>query len=113
MNMEIIMTILQVLVYVVLGGLAFYYNKNAKLQKSVTELINTAESMYTDTTKAGGKRFEWVVDSLYNLLPAALRTIVPRSWIESLVQKVFDEMKDFAQKNLDAAMNKVLSDTEE
>jgi len=110
MDINTILAILQVILYVLLGGLAFYFNQNAKLQKKATELINTAEGMYIDTTKAGGKRFEWVVDSLYSLVPAVLKSFIPRSWIEVLVQTVFDEMKDFAQKNLDEAVKKICND---
>lgn len=110
MNMELIINIIEVVLYVILGGLAIWFRSNDKLKGKVAELINIAESMFTDTTKAGGKRFEWVVNSLYELLPKAVRKVFPKSIIESIVQNVFDSMKDFAKKNLDTLTDKVIDD---
>lgn len=104
--MSIILTILQVLLYVVLGGLAIWFKSNSKLKGEVAELINTAEDIYADSTKAGGEKFEWVVTSLYTLLPKAVQIVIPKSMVENIVQNIFDQMKDFAQKNLNSLTDK-------
>ena len=106
MTMEIILRVLQVLLYVVLGGLVIWFKQNAKLRDKAKELINEAEDMFLDSTKQGGKRFDWVVDKLVELMPAPVRMIVPRSMIEQIVQNMFDTMKDFAKKTLDSEADK-------
>lgn len=106
MDYNTIMNILQILLYLILGGLAVWFKQNEKLKGKAVEYINTAESMYTDITKAGGQRFNWVVDSLYRLIPEPIRLIIPRSMIENIVQGVFDQMKAFAQKTLDDVSSK-------
>ena len=110
MDVGIILNILQVILYIILGGLAIWFRTNDKLKTKVSDLINEAEGMFTDTTKAGGQRFNWVVDSLYGLFPKAIQIIIPKAMVESIVQNVFDAMKDFAKKNLDAASGKLLDD---
>lgn len=111
MDMNTVLRVLQIVIYIVLGGLAIWFNQNAKLKTKVAEFINTAEEIYSDTTKAGGQKFEWVVNALYGLLPAAMQVIIPRSMVETIVQNVFDQMKEFAKKTLDNEAGK-LSKTE-
>ena len=111
MNMNTILMILQIVLYVILGGLAIWFKQNVKLRTKVAELINKAEELYTDTTKAGGQKFEWVVNALYALLPKAMQVVIPRSMVETIVQNVFDQMKEFAKKTLDNEAGK-LSKTE-
>ena len=53
MNMNTILMILQIVLYVILGGLAIWFKQNVKLRTKVAELINKAEELYTDTTNAG------------------------------------------------------------
>lgn len=113
MDINIILTIIQLLIYVILGGLAIWFRNNEKVKGKVVELINTAEGMYTDLTKAGGQRFEWVVNSLYSILPPIIRNIIPKTFIETIVQNVFDEMEDFAKKQLDKATDKIIDSTSE
>lgn len=106
MNMDIILNVLQILLYILLGGLAIWFKENAQLRDNAKVLIDEAEGLFTDSTKQGGKRFEWVVDKLVELLPAPIRVIIPRSMIEQIVQNIFDSMKSFAKKNLDAIVDK-------
>lgn len=113
MNVEVILRVAQILIYIILGGLAIWFKSNDKLRSKVAEFINTAEGMFTDTTKAGGERFEWVVNALYGLFPKVLQTIIPKSFVETIVQNVFDQMKDFAKKNLDAAASNITEDITE
>lgn len=106
MTVEMILRVLQVLLYIVLGGLVIWFKQNAKLRDKAKELINEAEDMFLDSTKQGGKRFQWVVDKLMELMPAPIRLIIPRSMVEHIVQNIFDAMKDFAKKTLDAEVNR-------
>ena len=74
------------------GGLALWYQGNAKISGWVAALIEQAEELYGDLTKAGGFKFEWVVGRLYDLL---------RSLIEQIVQTTFDAIEGYAKMQLD------------
>ena len=50
MDMNTVLRVLQIVIYIVLGGLAIWFNQNAKLKTKVAEFINTAEEIYSDTT---------------------------------------------------------------
>lgn len=98
------MQILQYIIYglgLLLGGLALWFKGNAKLTGKVAGLIADAEAAYKDATKAGGRKFEWVVDQLYSFIPAAVRPFVPRSTVEALVQTTFDAVQGYAKLQLD------------
>ena len=85
----------------VLGGLALWYQGNAKISGRAAALIEQAEELYGDLTKAGGFKFDWVVGRLYDLLPLAVRPFVPRSLIEQIVQTTFDAIEGYARMQLD------------
>ncbi len=94
-------------VITILGFIVAYYRKSTKLQSKAAELINSAEDRFTDTSKSGGQRFEWVVDQLYGFIPAPIRVFIPRSIIAQGVQWTFDNMIAFAEKQLDKAAGKL------
>ena len=96
--------IIRCVIYVctlIFGGLALWYQGNAKISGRVAALIRQAEEMYRDWTKSGGTKFEWVVTQLYALLPIAVRPFVPRSLIEQIVQTTFDAIEGYAKMQLD------------
>lgn len=86
---------------IVAGFAVTYYKTNTKLQGKAAALIDEAEGMYTDSTKAGGRRFDWVVDQLYRLIPAALKPFISRDKVGDIVQAAFDWAQAFATKQLD------------
>ena len=101
-----------------LGGIALYFKHSLTAQKKAKEIqatlnqvkdntmvmIARAEEAYVDTTKAGGRKFEYVVTRLYDMVPVALRGIITREMIEDIVQSTFDEMQTFVQTQLDEKM---------
>ena len=103
---EIIMTILAI----IFGGLSLYFGANNKLNKTVTGLINQAEDMYKDSTKAGGSKFEWVVSKIYSFIPVKLTPFISRELVEVVVQKTFDIMQSFAKTQLDKVIDKNIPD---
>lgn len=98
---------MQILRYIIYGGmlllgwLALWFKGNAAVKGRVAGLIADAEVAYKDATKAGGRKFEWVVDQLYGFIPAAVRPFVPRSMLEALVQNTFDAVQGYAKMQLD------------
>lgn len=121
MNMHEVFTTLQTIATLVCGGLALYFKFSTKAKtkaKEVQELvakitaqavvyIKVAEDTYKDTTKSGGKKFEEVVNKLYDLVPDALHTIITKEMIEEIVQSTFDEIEEYAKLQLDNQVDKI------
>lgn len=121
MNMHEALTTLQTIATLACGGLALYFKFSTKAKtkaKEVQELvakitaqavvyIKEAEDTYKDATKSGGKKFEEVVNKLYDLVPDALHTIITKEMIEEIVQSTFDEIEEYAKLQLDNQVEKI------
>lgn len=105
MNWELIFKIIITAGLILLGGLSFYWKQNAKLRQQAGQLIGEAEKAFQDTAKAGGQKFEWVVDALYGLLPAPVRALFPRSIVSAIVQNAFDAIEQYAKTQLDRLLS--------
>lgn len=119
MNLETIYSILTTIATLLTGGFAIYLRTSKKAQEKAKEVqeviaeltakaviyIKEAEENYKDTTKAGGKKFNEVVDRLYSLVPTAAKTIITRSMIEEIVQSTFKEIEEYVQLQLDKAVD--------
>ena len=115
MNTQEILSLIQSLIMLGCGGLALYFKFSTKAQtkaKEIQELIAQitaqavvyiaeAEKDYKDTTQSGGKKFEQVVNKLYNLVPDALHGIVTKEMISEIVQSTFDEIQEYVRLQLD------------
>lgn len=49
--------------------------------------------LYAEHNVITGRKMDYVVNEIYNMLPAIFR-ILPQSFYRSLLQKMFDEIKD-------------------
>lgn len=119
MNLETIYNILISLATLITGGFAIYFKTSKKAQEKAKEVqevvaeltakaviyIKEAEENYKDTTKAGGKKFNEVVDRLYSLVPTAIKTVITRSMIEEIVQSTFKEIEEYVQLQLDNSID--------
>lgn len=103
-----ILAIVRIVLYLVIGAAALYFQYNTKLNQKATEYINRAEELYKDSTKSGGTKFNWVVDKLYDFLPAPMRLVFTKETIATLVQRAFDEIQSYAVKQLDKKVNETL-----
>lgn len=112
MEMTIILGIVQVVLYILLGGLAIWFKTNGKLNKAVDALIDKAEEEFTGF-KQGNEKFQAVVGWLYDLIPSYLKPFFPQEFIEALVQNAFDQIASFAKKQLDKAADEVTDKIEE
>ena len=112
--------IVKSVLYILAGGLIVYYKTSPKLKSesdkalewlerlrgAAVEYIDRAELEF-EGTKRGGEKFEWVVDKLYSLLPAAVKPFVSRSTVAEIVQGTFDLVQDYAKQQLDRLVDKV------
>lgn len=106
------MTVYNVVVTILLilfGFLSTYLKTRESLKQQTGNLINKAESMYDD----GNIKFDFVVDSLAKLVPAPLNLVLNKQIIGLIVQTTFDEMQNFAIKQLDKATDKLADTIEE
>lgn len=121
MNTQEILSLIQSLIMLGCGGLALYFKFSTKAQtkaKEIQELIAQitaqavvyiaeAEKDYKDTTQSGGKKFEQVVNKLYDLVPDALHGIVTKEMISDIVQSTFDEIQEYVRLQLDNSIDKI------
>ena len=107
-NLDTIMKVAVPLLTIILGALSAYFRANNKLRDRSLKYIVEAEEIYKDYTKAGGKKFSWVVEALYDLIPAPLKIIVTKKCIEKIVQSSFESIEEYAKMQLDAAVGKYL-----
>ena len=121
MNFQDIYNVLVTLVAVIVGGLSLYFKTSAKAQAKAKEVqdvmamimgevvvyIRKAEEDYKDTTNAGGKKFNEVVNKLWSLVPVSLRPIITRQMIKDIVQSTFDEVENYVKLQLDNAVDKL------
>lgn len=110
MNTELIYTILVTVGTVGFGFLSAYLKTKTTLKDKVNEGIATAEEIYKDSTKAGGEKFEWVIDFLYQYVPSILKPIFTRDMISNIIQSAFDEIQKYATQQLDKLVNKFTSE---
>lgn len=103
---EIIMTILTV----VFGFLSVYIRTKTNVVQKATEAINCAETAYRDYTNVSSKKMEFAVDWVMQYVPGPLKLIFTRELVEKIIQAAFDEVQEFATKQLDKIVNKVSDD---
>lgn len=106
MEKEQIIRIAMLAAMLILGFVADYMKTRKDITGAVAGKIEEAEKLYADYTKAGGQKFEWVVDTLYNLVPVWLRPILSRDVISQLVQTTFDTIQNYAYRQADKWLKK-------
>ena len=115
MNFQSFIELLQPVLYILTGFLALYFQKSASAQATLsktTELLSNvktqavdyitlAEKKYSDLTKAGNIKFEYVVDRIYSQIPNGFSSVITEEMIAQIVQSTFNEMEKFAVEQLD------------
>lgn len=107
MELTTTLNIIQLIIALVLGAISLYLKQKNTIMNLAKEKISEAEEMYKDATDAGGEKFEWVVTTIYDLMPAAFRMVFTRETIMVLVQRMFDGMEKYAVSQMDKIANKV------
>jgi replicative DNA helicase len=79
---------------VVATFVAYYFKTKQAIIAAANGAINSAE----DTEKAGKEKFEQAVNDIVALIPAVLKPFISRELVEVIVQKAFDEIDEFAEK---------------
>ena len=106
--LETIIRISVPILTLIFGALSAYFRARDKLRDSSIKYIAEAEELYKDNTKAGKEKFSWVVDALYDLIPAPLKMFITKKCIEKIVQSSFDAIEDYAKMQFEIAIEKYL-----
>lgn len=107
MELTVIMNVIELVLYILLGGLALWFKTNSKINNVVNGLIAKAEQEFTGF-KQGNERFQAVVKWIYDLIPNYLRPFFPQKFIEALIQNAFEQSAAYAKQQLDKVVDKVL-----
>ena len=110
--------ILGYILTILFGALSIYFKRSAAAQSKVAEVeswlaeikgsadkyIAKAEKEF-EGTQRGGEKFEWVVETLYVLLPVPVKAFITKEMIAEIVQGAFDAMAEYATAQLDKALS--------
>lgn len=96
MNWNEILNIVLVVLGVVITFVTYYFKVKNKLQDAVNGSINNAEQEGV----SGEDKMNQVVNDLYSLVPIAYKGIFNKEFIKKLVQKAFDKIEEYANKQV-------------
>ena len=94
MTTQIIIDIGLGLLALITTFVSYFCYVKSKLINSVPGTIDEVEV----DGKVGAEKFEEAVNIIMERIPAILKPFIKRSYVEMLVQQVFDKIKDFAKK---------------
>lgn len=107
MEMNVIINVIEIVLYIVLGGVAIWFKTNAKINKAVNGLIDRAEEEFTGF-KQGNEKFQAVTNWIYEIIPSPLKPFFPKKFVEALIQNAFEQSASYAKKQLDKVVDKAL-----
>lgn len=109
MNQDIILNIIASIGVLIFGGFCYYIRFNTNLRKAAEKAIVAAEKVYKDSAKAGGQKFEYAVNFVYDALPKTLQLIITKDMIAAIIQNTFNYMEDYAKTQLDKLVDKAMN----
>jgi hypothetical protein len=81
---------------VLLGVVIFAIFDFAKFKQIVFQAMLIAKSKAKDLVlKSGQEQEDWVVEKVYNILPARIKLFVSKEILRNLVKKFYKEAKDY------------------
>ena len=81
--------------------------------KHAPELIAEAEEAYASVEKAGQQKMQMCIDALLPMIPDAVAGLFTGDIIRSIVQTVFNSMKEFADFAVDKAAEQAAASKKE
>jgi hypothetical protein len=94
---------MEIYINIALGVLAigvtffsYYLAIRNKIEQAAKDAINIAE----DLDKIGAEKMQIAVEQVYAVIPAIVKPVFPKDFIEQIIQEVFDKMTEFAEKQV-------------
>lgn len=94
MNIQLIIFISTIILFALLMFISIKLFKNSKLEglrNSIIKFITKAEELYNQGENE--KKFNYVFNKAYELLPAAFRLLISEQTLQNFIQLVFDGIK--------------------
>lgn len=107
MNGINIYSIITTVLVIVFGYLVSYAKTKTALISKAGEFINKAEDEYKSVSKSGNIKFEYVTGVLYESIPTPMKMFITKPMVDEITQKVFDQIADFATKQLDKVVDNI------
>lgn len=94
--MSIFLELVSSLLIILGAGLSYYFYTKNKLSNKVNEIVNIAE----DSDKVANEKMKLAVNELSKIIPTVLKPFITKQALETLIQKAFDQIEVYAQKQL-------------
>jgi len=105
-----IKTGVEIALYVVLGVASLYFKQKDKLNTKASELVTRAENEAKDVIDENGGKHQYIVNTLYNLVPGPFKSIFTTSFIDGIVDAAFDKAEAYARTQADKIVDKAIKD---
>ena len=89
-----IITILLGILAVVVSFLSYYFYIRAKINAATEDAVNNAEQ----DDKTATEKMTLAVDQIYSIVPIAFKPFITKKTIQAIVQKAFDSIEAYAEK---------------
>lgn len=90
---------------VLMTFVGYYFYIKSQAEKAASVAINKTE---TDTKdgKSGEEKLNEAVEQVYDLIPISARVFVPKPVVRGIVQVAFDNIEEYAKKQIAKKSNK-------
>ena len=93
MNITLLICLIIILAVIALTVIFALRGKKDIIYKMIFTLVNEAEEFYG--SKAGKRKFAYVVEKLYSMLPSIIKLFITYSMIEEWIEKALAEAKEY------------------
>lgn len=73
---------------------SYYFKVRYKIRNLTEEAINKAENQLA----VGKAKLDYAVEQIYSCIPAVFKPFITKAFVANMIQKAFDEIKEFAKK---------------
>ena len=112
MDKTLLINLIWAAVCFILSVVAQFIGAYLKAKGEVTEeaahQIAVAEEAFATMEKAGEKKMQFCIDTLYDLIPAPVKLFLTREMIGEIVQRVFDNVEKYKDAWIDKAASELI-----
>lgn len=91
---ETILNVVFALLAVFFICLSYYFYIRAKINAATEDAVNNAEQ----DNKTATEKMTLAVDQIYSIVPIAFKPFITKKTIQAIVQKAFDSIEAYAEK---------------
>ena len=97
---SIIFNIVLPILAVLMSFVSYYFYIKAKAQEAASAAINKVEILEDTIITTSHDKLGEAVKQVYALLPASSKIFIPKAAVEFIVQKAFDNIEEYAKKQI-------------